>query len=124
MTHPNEELLRDAYGLRDRQEVGSVREAFHEDVVWHALSGDLHGRDQVLSMLAESDRTAGGTTTREVHAVFADDDHGMVLVTVRAERLRRRYDDRQVHVYRFREGRIIEFWEFLGDPAAHKEFWS
>lgn len=123
MVHPNEDVLREAYGLRDLQEVAEVRDLMHEDVEWHALSGTLHGRDEVLSMLAESDRVAGGTTTREVHALFANDGYGMVLVTVRAERPGRRYEQRQVHAYRFMDGKIIEFWEFLSDPRAHEEFW-
>lgn len=124
MAHPNEELLRGAYGLRDRQEVSSLRETFHDDVVWHAQAGDLRGPDEVLEMLAGADEIAGGTTRREVHALFADDHYGIVLATVRAERPGRRYEDRHVHVYRFREGRVAEFWEYLQDPQGHEKFWS
>jgi ketosteroid isomerase-like protein len=124
MSHPNEDLLRGAYGLRNQQEVTSFRDLMHEDIVFHLTGRDLHGPDEVLSMLASSDDIAGGTTRREVQALFADDDHGMVLVTIRAERPGRRYEQRHVHVYRFRDGRIIEFWEFLSDPEAHREFWS
>jgi ketosteroid isomerase-like protein len=61
---------------------------------------------------------------REVHALFANDEYGMVLVTVRAERQGRRFEDRQVHVYRFRGGRIAEFWLFPGDRQANEEFWA
>jgi ketosteroid isomerase-like protein len=124
MVHLNEGLLRGAYGLRDEQEVASFRDLLHEDIVFHMTGGDLHGPDEVLSMLASSDDIAGGTTQREVHALFADDDFGMVLVTIRAERPGRRYEQRQVHVYRFVDGRIIEFWEYLQDPRQHEDFWS
>ena len=48
------------------------------------------------------DEIASGTISREVHALFANDEYGMVLVTVRAERQGPRFEDRQVHVYRFR----------------------
>jgi uncharacterized protein len=124
MSHRNAELLQYAYGIRNQAEVASIGDMLHDDIVWHAVSGDLRGPDAVLAMLAGADQTAGGTTKREIHALFADDEYGMVLTTVRAARLGRRYEDRQVHCYRFRDGRVIEFWEYVSDRAAHQEFWS
>jgi ketosteroid isomerase-like protein len=75
-------------------------------------------------MLAGSDEMAAGSISREVHALFANDEYGMVLVTVRAERQDRRFEDRQVHVYRFGDGKIAEFRLFPGDRRANEEFWS
>jgi uncharacterized protein len=124
MGHPNVELLRYAYGLRNRAEVASIGEMLDEEIVWHSLAGDLRGSSQVLSMLAGADETAGRTTAREIHALFADDEWGIVLVTVRAERPGRRYEDRQVHCYRFRDGHVVEFWEYVTDQQAHRQFWS
>jgi ketosteroid isomerase-like protein len=122
--HPNEELLHAAYGMRDEGEVASVRDLFGEHVVWHTRRGDLHGPDEVAAMLGASDHIAEGSTAREVHAVLADDEYGMVFVTVRAQRRGQRFEDRQVHVYRFAAGRIAEFWEFVSDQRAIEEFWS
>lgn len=110
--------------MRNEGEIASVRDIFDDDVVWHALSGDLHGPDEVLSMLTASDKIAGGTTSREVHALFADEEYGVVIATIQAERPGRRFEDRLVHVYRFRDGRIIEFWEYMGDRRTYEEFWS
>jgi uncharacterized protein len=124
MSHPNQDLLRGAYGMRNQGEVSGARDLLRDDVVWHTLSGDVHGVERVLAMLAQSDEIAGGTISREVHALFANDDYGMVLVTVRAERQGRRFEDRQVHVYRFQDGRIAEFWLFPGDRQANEEFWA
>jgi ketosteroid isomerase-like protein len=124
MNHPNEDLLRIAYGMRNQGEVSGTRDLFLDDVLWHTLSGDVHGVDQVLAMLAASDEMAAGSISREVHALFANDDYGMVLVTVRAVRHGRPFADRQVHVYRFRDGKIAEFWLFPGDRRAYEEFWS
>ena len=124
MSHPNEDLLWGAYGMRNQGEVSGTRDLLRDDVVWHTLGGDVHGVDQVLAMLAQSDEIAAGSISREVHALFANHEYGMVLVTVRAERQGRRFEDRQVHVYRFRDGRIAEFWFFPGDRRANEEFWS
>jgi uncharacterized protein len=123
-SHPNERLLRAAYGLRNEGEVASFGDFLHADIVWHASGGDLHGRDEVLAMLGRSDEIAGGTTSRDVHALFADDDYGMVMTTIHAERDGRAWQDRQVHVFRFVDGRVAEFWEFIGDRRAYDDFWS
>lgn len=58
--------------------------------------------------------------------VLADDNYGMVFNTVRATRTDRDLhdDDRHVHVYRFSDGRIIEYWGFLGAPRSAKDFWA
>jgi hypothetical protein len=90
MSHPNQDLLRGAYGMRNQGEVFGARDLLRDDVVWHTLNGDVHGVEGVLAMLAQSDKIASGTISREVHALFANDDYGMVLVTVRAERHGRR----------------------------------
>jgi hypothetical protein len=46
--------------------------------------------------------------------------------TVRATRddVGRSYEDLHVHVYRFRHGRIIEFWGMAHDPQANASFWA
>jgi ketosteroid isomerase-like protein len=124
--HPNEDLLRRAYGLRDQAEVAPLRQWLHDEVVWHTDGDDLHGPDQVLAMLTGADEVVGRTQSHHVHAVLADDNYGMVFNTVRATRTDRdlQYEDRQVHVYRFSDGRIIEYWGFLGDPRAAEDFWA
>jgi ketosteroid isomerase-like protein len=104
--------------------VFGARDLLRDDVVWHTLSGDVHGVEGVLAMLVQSDEIASGTIAREVHALFANDDYGMVMVTVRAEKHSRRFEDRQVHDYTFRDGRIAEFWLFPGDRQANEEFWA
>jgi pimeloyl-ACP methyl ester carboxylesterase len=68
MSHPNEHLLRGAYGMRNQGEVFGARDLLRDDVVWHTLSGDVHGVERVLAMLAQSDEIASGTISREVHA--------------------------------------------------------
>jgi limonene-1,2-epoxide hydrolase len=126
MGHPNEDLLRRAYGLRDRAEVDPLRSWLHDDVVWHSEDRDLHGPAQVMAMLAEADEMAGRSQSHDVHAILADDDYGMVFNTVRAERIDGDlyYEDRHVDVYRFSNGRIIEYWGFFGDSQAAEDFWT
>jgi ketosteroid isomerase-like protein len=126
MSHPNEDLLRRAYQLRNQAAVEPLREWLHHEVVWHTEGADLRGPEAVLTMLAHADEIVGRTQSHDVHALLADDEYGMVFNTVRAARFDRnvRYEDRHVHVYRFSDGRIVEYWGFLGDPQAAEEFWA
>jgi ketosteroid isomerase-like protein len=126
MTHGTAEVLRRAYAVRERAEVDPLRQWLHDEVVWHAESGDLHGPQAVVAMLAEADRIVGRTQSHEIHTILADDYYGVVLNTVRATRadVDRSYEDLHVHVYRFSNGRIIEFWGFRHDPQAAAEFWA
>lgn len=103
-----------------------MRQWLHDDVVWHLESGDLHGPQAVMAMLAEADQIVGRTQSHEIHTILADDDYGIVLNTVRATRadVDHSYEDLHVHVYRFRDGRIIEFWGLLHDPQAAASFWA
>jgi ketosteroid isomerase-like protein len=126
MAHSHEDLLRRAYELRDQAEVAPLRQWLHNDVVWHTNDGDLHGPDQVLAMLAAADDVVGRTQSHDVHAILSDDTYGRVFDTVRATQADRElhYEDRHVHVYRFSDGRIIEYWGFRGDPRAAEDFWA
>jgi ketosteroid isomerase-like protein len=126
MGHPNADVLRRAYAVRDRAEVDPLRQWLHDDVVWHTESGDLKGPESVMAMLAEADRILGRPQSHEIHTILADDDYGMVLNTVRASRadVGSTYEDLHCHVYRFRGGRIVEAWAFLREPQAAAEFWA
>jgi ketosteroid isomerase-like protein len=126
MGHPNADVLRRAYAVRDRADVDPLLQWLHRDVVWHLDSGDLHGPQAVMAMLAEADRVVDRTQAHEIHTILADDDYGIVVNTVRATRddAGRSYEDLHVHVYRFRDGRIIEFWGMAHDPQAATSFWA
>jgi ketosteroid isomerase-like protein len=36
----------------------------------------------------------------------------------------RRFDDPQMHLFRLRDGRVVQVDQYVGDPGAVKAFWA
>jgi hypothetical protein len=60
----------------------------------------------------------------DVHNVLADGDLVVVLVTVNATRNGISASFPEVHVWRMRDGKAIEFREYQGDEQREDRFWS
>ena len=129
MAHPNEELLRQGYEAFSKGDMEALAALFADDVVWHTpgrgqLAGDHRGKDQVLSMLATQAELTGGTFRAELHDVLANDEHGVSLAKVRAERGGKTLEDNAVLVFHIRDGKTSEVWLHPGDVYAGDEFFS
>jgi len=104
-------------------DVAGMEVTFDEDVTWHApgtnrFSGQFQGRAAVLGRLAQM-REAGISTRFDVHDVVANEEHAVALVHLHLEVADgRRYDQPQVAVAHFRDGRIAEFWTMNQDQAV------
>jgi uncharacterized protein len=69
----------------------SIAWLFHPDIVWYApgrsqLAGDHQGVDTVLGYFGRTMELTGGSFRVEVHDVVANDEHGVGLNSVHAER--------------------------------------
>ena len=130
MAHPNEDLFRAGYAAFQTGDMDSLRDRyFTPDIVWHspgsgALSGDFHGVDEVIGLFAKSFELSGGTFAVDVHDVVANDEHGVVLATVKGERDGKKLEDRYTHVVHFRDGKVSESWIHQWDPKAVDDFFA
>lgn len=121
MQHPNEELLRREV---DAVSTGAPLEEFYaEDVVLHypgnsPVAGDYRGRaglDEFFGRIGD----VVSSLERELHDAMANDDHGVQLLTVRAERKDgRTLEWKIVWVCHFRDGKISELWGIVEDQRA------
>jgi hypothetical protein len=66
----------------------------------------------------------GGVFSIEVHHMLAGDDLVVALVTVDAQRHGIAASFPEVHVWRMRNGKAIEFREYQGDEQREDRFWS
>lgn len=66
----------------------------------------------------------GGTFKLEIHDLLANDEHGVVLVTLTGERRGKSLNANDVHVWHVRDGKFSEFWASLHDLYAFDEFWA
>src|SRR6184192_2715548 len=61
----------------------------------------------------------GGTFRPEPHDILANDEHGVALIILTAERNGKTITDNETHVVHFRDGKVAESWIQLG--AAYLE---
>jgi uncharacterized protein len=57
----------------------------------------------------------------DLHAVFADDEHGVALVVIMASRGGRSIEVNEAHVFHLRDGKVVEFWNASTDQYAEDE---
>jgi uncharacterized protein len=131
MTHPNEELLREAVAAFQRGDMAALQSKyFAEDIRYHVpgrspVSGNYHGPDEVLAFFGRLFELSGGTLRIELHDVVANDQHAVALFTVRAEREGRQLADNEVLISRpSPDGKLAEIWTQPYDQYASDEFWS
>jgi uncharacterized protein len=129
VAHPNEALIRNGYEAFSKGDMQTVDETFADDIVWHVggrsqLAGDYKGKEQVFGFLAKLPELTGGTFRLELHDVIGNDEHVTVLVESFGEREGKTLEDRSVHVWHVKDGKVTEFWGHPQDQYADDEFWG
>ena len=130
MTHPNEDLVREAFAAFERGDIDALqRQYLDPGIRWHfpgrgPLAGDHEGVVQVAGMLARPAELSGGTHRLELHDVIGNDEHVVALATARAERPGRQLEASVVHVFQISDGKVTEAWTHHGDLYAFDEFWT
>lgn len=117
MQHPNIELAQSVHAAIASADLDVMQDLFAPDVVWHVggrgpLAADYEGVSAVLDLFGRLYDMADGTLAYDVHDVLADDEHAVVLLTVRARLASRDLADNAVHVCHVRDGHISEVWAF------------
>jgi ketosteroid isomerase-like protein len=123
MTHPNEESLRELYATFARGDLEGFL-AGCTDAVTFTVPGDTPGSgrftkstfvDWITGVLGQT----GGTFREDVLDVFANDDHGILLLHHSFQRDGKPRDYNTAHIVTFRDG-LIQTWEER--PGSLDEF--
>jgi hypothetical protein len=98
-------------------------------ITWHVpghgpLSGDFTGHAEVSGFFGRTMDLSGGAFSIDVHHVLAEDDVVVALVTVNARRKGVAAAFPEVHVWRLKDGKAVEFREYQGDEQREDQFWS
>ena len=110
------------------EEMAFLWDLFADDVVWHGsgdnpFAGDFVGKQAVFRAFGSVE--AGGSFTREVESVFADDDYAIAIVQNRADRGDMHMEWHEVMVFSFdAQGRIKAFRGIHEDQDAVDELWA
>jgi hypothetical protein len=124
--HPNVQRLRAGYTAFSSGDFDALNDLFDENAVWHVsgrsqLAGDYRGRDEIYGFFGRIMEVTGGSFVLELHAVLADDDHGVALVTASGSRDGSSASTQDAHVFHLRDGHVIEFWNASTDQYAGDE---
>lgn len=124
--HPNIARMRDGYAAFAKGDFDTLNDMFAEDVLWHVdgrsqLAGEYRGRDAVYGFFGRLMELTEGSFHLDVLALLADDDHAMALVNQSASRGGHRAETLNVHVFRMRDGVVLESWDASTDQYSLDE---
>jgi ketosteroid isomerase-like protein len=127
VSHPNAELLTRLFGAfgNDAKQISA---ALDRDVVWRvpgttAMSGEYHGRREVVEFLRRTGLETGGTYRSRLHTVWANDEWGLAIYRAQGTRNGLELDVDQALVVRFAAGMIGEVTAVPLD-SAFDAFWA
>jgi ketosteroid isomerase-like protein len=126
--HPNAELVRKGYDAFIAGDMEWMNEHLHENIVWHEpgsnfMSGDFRGREAVLAHFAK--QMQNFIPEFDIHDAVANDDHAILLATVRVRRHDNQgeFEGRYVHIFHVdAAGKALESWIFNEDQPAVDQF--
>jgi uncharacterized protein len=124
--HANVDRIKDGYAAFAKGDFAVLNELFAEDLLWHnpgrnQLAGDYRGRDAVYGLFGRLMEITEGSFQLDVQAVFADDERGVALVVSSASRGGQSIESTDAHIFRLRDGQVVEFWNATTDAYAFDE---
>lgn len=124
--HPNVARIRDGYAAFAKGDFAALNDLFAEDLLWHEggrnqLAGEYRGREAVYGLFGKLMEVTEGSFHLDLHAVLADDEHGVALTIATASRGGRSITVNDAHVFHMRDGKVVEFWDAPTDQYAFDE---
>ena len=124
--HPNVARIRDGYAAFAKGDFAVLNDLLAEDLLWHVggrsqLAGDYRGREAVYGFFGKLMEVTEGSFHSDLHAAFADDEHGVALTVATASRGGRSIRVNDVDVFHMRDGKVVEYWAATTDAYAFDE---
>jgi ketosteroid isomerase-like protein len=115
MAHPNEEIARSATEALSKRDMEAFLSYQADDVVLHfpgrgPMAGDHRGKDGLAQLFQQQGEFLDAPPEIDTHDILANDDHAVILNTVRASRGGQMLEQQQVVVLHIRDGKVTESW--------------
>lgn len=123
----NMELTRKGYAAFNTGDVQTVMGLLADEVVWHVFgsgpfTGDHRGKRAVMELFGNYLQLLDSQST-EIHDVLANDQHTVVMATLRLSRKGKSIEHKITDViHPDSEGRVAEFWRFFEDQSKADAF--
>jgi uncharacterized protein len=129
MSESNSAIIRKAYENFGHGNTAAVFAAFDEAITCHVpghspLSGDYKGHDEIGAFFGRTMELSGGAFSIDLPNVLEAEDIVVALDTVNAQRNGISASFSEVHVWRMKNGKAVEFREYQGDEQREDRFWS
>jgi ketosteroid isomerase-like protein len=127
MAHANEEMLARfyaAYAGRDAEAIAGqlTDDAFVLIPGRGPLGGVYRGRTEAVGFFSTVWEQAPDGFALDLHEVLANDEHGLVIVKVTAQRGDARYDEWETHVHELSDGSsagVFVYWNDIEPAEAY-----
>ena len=128
MSHPNEDRLRALYAAFAKGDLQAFLDGCTDDVTF-TVPGDTPGSgtftkatfmDWITGVLGQT----GGTFQEHVLDVFANDEHGVLLLVHSFDRGGAHYEYQTAHLVAFRDGKIARWTEHPGSMREFEAAWG
>lgn len=128
MNHPNAILLKKLYSDFSKGDLKAVLEACCDEITFQVpgkskLAGKYTKETFASGLMSKVMEYSGGTFTEEVHDIMATDLHAAVLATHSINRNGTKVEYRTCHVWRFKDGRPIAWYEYPRDLYQFDAIW-
>jgi len=128
MAHPMETWLRELYATFARGDLQGFLDGCTDDVTF-TVPGNTPGsgvftKATFMEWITGVLGAAGGTFQEHVLDVFANDEHGALLLHHEFERAGQHREYRTAHICEFRDGRIAAWTEHPGSLREFEEAWG
>ncbi len=129
MAHPNEEIARSTTEALSKRDMEAFFSHQADDTILHfpgrsSMAGDYRGRDGLGQLFQKQMQILDAPPEIENHDVLANEDHAVVLNTVRASRGGQVHEQSQVVVMHIKDGKIAETWVQFSDQQTMDEMAS
>ena len=129
MSHPLEEIIREAYASFGRGDIDGYFRSCTSDFTFNVpgksgISGIWVGKQGLHDLASKAMALSDGTFQEEVEDVLANDRNAVVLARHRFMRDRSSKDYRTAHVYEVRNGQLARCFEQPRDSAAFHDAWG
>ena len=123
MAHPNEEIARSTTEALSKRDMEGFFSHQADDVILHfpgrgPMAGDYRGKDGLAQLFQQQMELLDAPPEIENHDILANDDHAVILNTVRASRGGKTLEQSQVVTMHIKDGKITETWLQFSDQQA------
>lgn len=128
MPHRNETRLRELYAIFATGDMPGFFAGCTDDssftVPGNALVSGVYTKTSFLAMLGNAMGRLGGTFEEHVLDVFANDEHGVLMLVHKFTRDGQPREYRTSHIVEFRDGQISKWTEHPGSLREFDDAWG